>query len=359
MDARYHSTDYASQISISARFLIFLIGCSVFIAIFLYGNLHFGVQFLEKGEPTWNFLGMVKIFSSVVVASCMFFSFRNLHRSAHATNSTEGRFMEIATAFSGLFLLLSAITVLLVPHVLNEIVREGQFVGFATDFVLLVALAYFGLCIAQSRHAMNFRIFGCPPALMFAAMFLVAFLILMEEMSWGQHLLGWEAGELFAGNAQNETNFHNFATYRFEAAYYSAAFVAFVALPFFWPSPNNTVLRSLSPFVPPRSFALLSLPIAGLLYEEWNILLYQVWFFLGAAIALQLVLDTRESGRSFPASGMLALLVGSQGVFLIFGSGMVDGYELSEIRELLIAFAIACYARLMFWRLKTFPRTQA
>ncbi|MEX0405070.1 hypothetical protein ABGN05_05270 [Aquibium sp. LZ166] len=361
MSTQYNSTDYASQFSISARLIILLIGIGVLVSTFAYININSGVQFLEKGKPDWNFPGLLGIISSAIVACCLFFAFRSLPHSAHASPSTdrEGRFIAIATTFSGFVLLLSAVTVLLAPQVLNETVREGQFVGFATDFVLLVALAYFGLCIAYSRHASNFRIFGCPPALVFAAMFSVAFLILMEEMSWGQHLLGWEAGELFAGNAQNETNLHNFATYKFEAAYYSAAFAAFVALPFFWPATDNTILRSLSPFVPRRFFALLSLPIAGLLYEEWNILLYQVWFFLGAAIALQLVLEARERGRSFPAGGMLALLVGSQGVFLIFGSGMVDGYELSEIRELLIAFAIACYARLMFGRLKTSQRSQA
>ncbi len=30
-----------------------------------------------------------------------------------------------------------------------------------------------------------------------------------EEASWGQHWFGWDTGETFEGNLQNETNFHN------------------------------------------------------------------------------------------------------------------------------------------------------
>ncbi|APH74084.1 hypothetical protein [Aquibium oceanicum] len=340
-----------------SRVLFLVAAIWVIGATFHFGSTQYGFAFLEKYAPDWSLFGWARITASAVAAGCLFLAFRGprlVSPAMHVGNRKEAVLLAFASNFSGAVLLLAAATVVLAPQILNELVREGQLLSIATELVLLIALAGFARCVWISREVRDFRPLGLPPSVAFSAMLACTFLILMEEMSWGQHWLGWEAGELFAGNAQNETNFHNFATYMFEAAYYSAAFMAFIALPAFWQSSGNQILRTLAPFVPPPAFAVASLPVAGLLFEEWNILLYQLWFFLAILIAVRWVLETVDKGGPIyrRSVGMVSLLMGSQIIFLILGDGMVDGYELSEIREFLIASLIACYASLIYLRLR-------
>lgn len=138
-----------------------------------------------------------------------------------------------------------------VPTVLNETVREGQVLSILTEVVFIGALVALGMAAWRDRRNRT-TVLGLPRWALHAALILMTFLILMEEMSWGQHWVGWTAGPMFAGNVQNETNLHNFATYRFEAVYYSAALLLFVVLPVAWSSHVAAWLRPVGPFVPPR-----------------------------------------------------------------------------------------------------------
>jgi len=65
----------------------------------------------------------------------------------------------------------------------------------------------------------------------FIAFGLVLLLVLMEEISWGQHLFQREAsGIFFAENNQRETNLHNFLPQRYQFVYYIPLIVYGVAI---------------------------------------------------------------------------------------------------------------------------------
>ena len=50
----------------------------------------------------------------------------------------------------------------------------------------------------------------------------------LEEISWGQRLLGWSTPEAFMGNIQKETNFHNYFNEYFASVYYLFTFLLLI-----------------------------------------------------------------------------------------------------------------------------------
>lgn len=329
------------------RFTYFISAMMLVAAVVVGDYLLFGRSLLEKGAPHFDVQGLARAVGCGAVAFLFFQSLKPDHRIRYDRSVYHLR--HVATAMT-ILMFSSAAAVGIFPRSLNSIVREGQLVGFITDVVLIVALLHFAIAFRTARRApAGFgRIFGLSAPSVIAVMFAIVFLILMEEMSWGQHLFGWSAGGLFESNAQNETNLHNFYTYQFEAVYYSTAFIAFVVLPWSWPENTIKLLQPLSLYIPPKIFAAAALPVAGFLYEEWNLVAYQVWFVGAVLIGLHITVNAKQDTQLFRlTSTTVAVMLAAQAIFLIGGHRMIDGYELSEIRELGIAGMIAAYGMIV------------
>lgn len=311
-----------------------------------------GRSLLEKGPPDWSAFGWVKTVGAMAAAWLFLIALSPNRPNATRLIGRDAVILRMAFALTSGVLSLVTIVVIAFPETLDRTVREGQLLGVLTEVALVAAFAWLTSAAVRSRGSKVARPLGIPISAIYGLMIAVTFIILMEEISWGQHWVGWSSGPLFEGNAQNETNLHNFATYKFEACFYTAAMLLFVALPEFWPGSSAPLSQSIGRFVPTRSFVLVGLPLAGLWFEEWNILPYQFLFFLGVMIAVRISSDRRhaDQGLRVAAGGMALLLVGSQVVFLSFGHRMVDGYELSEVREFLISCSIAVYAWLAIRR---------
>ncbi|MFM1877243.1 MAG: hypothetical protein RLZZ241_109 [Bacteroidota bacterium] len=88
------------------------------------------------------------------------------------------------------------------------------------------------------------------------------FVILGEEISWGQRIFEWEATGVFETyNHQQETNFHNFLNPMFRFIYPMVGLSAFVFLFMYWFFPkNNTYLLKL--FFPHQSMAFIIFTMA-------------------------------------------------------------------------------------------------
>lgn len=327
--------------SLPARFGILTAAATILVGLVAYDAMVNNRDLLAKDRVDWTFFGLVRPFTAFVAACLLMLG---LKPSARRPLGKPAPLLLGAAWIAAGVLMAATATVVIRPGLLNETVREGQFLSILTEVVFAIGLAGLAVATWQSRHD-RAKIVGIPVAVIPAAMFVVAFVILMEEMSWGQHWIGWTAGPMFEGNLQNETNLHNFATYRFEAVYYSAAFLLFVLLPVAWPAGVPAWLQPVERFVPPRLLALTGLPLAGFLYEEWNVVPYQLWFFAGLLIAMRLAADLRHGPGAWrmAALAMAILLPVSQLVFVFGGHRMADGYELSEIREFLIAVLIATY----------------
>lgn len=309
---------------------------------------------LAKDRVDWSMFGLVRPVAAFVSAFLLVAALLPKPALARPLIDGQAPLLLGAAYLMAAALLVATATVAVMPRILNETVREGQVLSILTEVAFVLALSALGAAAWRDRGD-RARVLGLPRQAVHAALILVVFLILMEEMSWGQHWVGWTAGPMFEGNAQNETNLHNFATYRFEAAYYSAAFLLFVVLPMAWPAHVGPLLKTAEGFVPPRLFALAGLPLAGLLFEEWNVVPYQLWFFMGTLIGIRLALDLWGTPAPFRVAGlaMAILLPLSQLVFVFGGHRMADGYELSEICEFLIACLIGAYGLWLFRRAAT------
>ncbi|WP_336057551.1 hypothetical protein [Nitratireductor sp. CH_MIT9313-5] len=312
-----------------------------------YGHFLLGVEILDKGAPDFSLFGLAKTLAAILAAMGIVLVGTRL-RGRDAIGIPPFALPSISGSM--LFLLATALAVILVPRSLNHFVRELQPLSVLTEVVLVGALVFLVLSVSAAWRTGRGMLLGINGGVIHALLSGAVFLILMEETSWGQHWIGFGTPEAFKGNLQNETNLHNFYTYRFELVYYSAAVLAFVLLPAFWPKRLPQMLSQFGYYVPPTWFALFALPVCGLMYESWNIIPYQIWFFCGLLTAV--VIGRNDVKLRMAALIQAALLMLSQLVFLTLGHNMEDGYELSEVREFFISVLIAGYA-LITWRRAT------
>ena len=122
--------------------------------------------------------------------------------------------------------------------------------------------------------------------------------------------------------------------------------------PWCWPRGAGGLFAQVEPYLPPRIFALFGLPVASLMFESWNIVPYQVWFFLGLLICLDIVRQLKSFELRLAAIALAAVYVLSKLVFIIRGVDMVDGYELSEVRELYISLLFLAHGWMLAKRFR-------
>lgn len=319
-------------------------------ALFVYGYTAHGYQLLQKYPPDWSLFGSLKAIGLLVASILMFFAFRPVDSQLRETR--WGALPTGGVLIGLLLLAASAVAIIFWPTMIAGQVREGETLSVLTEVAFVAALFLMALAALGARSSGHDSFLGLRPVWLLAGMMLVMFLILMEEMSWGQHWLGFSTPDLFEENVQNETNMHNFYTNRFEAAYYSAAVLVFVVLPFAWPREVPKFVASLSVFIPPPAFAILALPLCGIFFETWNYVMNQVWFYLGLLIAVHLYRREVSTAARRNIVLMGSMLVLSQIVFLQLGHNLRDGHELTEIRELAISLAFAAYSAILFARFR-------
>ena len=181
---------------------------------------------------------------------------------------------------------------------------------------------------------------------LFAAAFM---LIALEEVSWFQRVFDLEApGFLLAANQQAELNLHNLHSNLAELLYYGAAFCLLLLLPYFC---LITGRGDLLPGIPPAALGVFligaSAPLAAPNYDMWNIFPIQITFFTTCLILARLVASAACSSRAGVAATLglaLLTLVVIQSVFLVFGTGFIRLWDVTEYKELFIASGCFCLA---------------
>ncbi len=316
-------------------------------ATFVAGNALFGYRLLEKRPLNADWYDFSSSVGLAVAGCLLFLALRPAGSARRDYGLREVAWLSIVSPVVIAVLPLSAVAVALWPDSLHTFVREGRPLSIATEIAFIGALIVLSICVRRSFFISLPRIAGLPPVVVAGGMWAVTFLILMEEMSWGQHWLGFSTPDVFAENLQNETNLHNFYTYRFEAAYYSAAVIAFVLLPFTWPEKPHPAIAGATIYIPPRAFALAAIPLCSLMYESVSIVIYQVWFFAGLLICW----DIWRNDHQRLALIALVMLIVSQSAYLYFGPALEHGHELTEVREFVIALCVFGYSCLLNRRL--------
>lgn len=305
-------------------------------------------RFLEKYHFRWTIDDWKLVEIPLLFATCVFAylfargMFRGFSEIKPAPSVSFTPLSYLLLAGNIVIVCLSVVLTMFHREYFGWNVKELGHIALAQEFMIMVGLILL-MTTAWSMHKSDLRtIFGLKAAWLCGLMGAGVFLLLMEEISWGQHFFGWTSPEAFKQNIQNETNIHNFYTNRFEFIYYSAAFLCFVVLPIVANQIKTTGFDQLRLFIPPASFGLAAIPVAGLMYENWGIFIYQVYFLIGVSLAFV----AAKTGNGLTRLSMLVLglvMIGSQVAFLGLGHKLMSSYEIGEMRETAIAFTLALY----------------
>ena len=316
-----------------------------------YITIHSGYSLLQKYEPDWTGAGMLRLAVSVVAAVLLVIAIGPQDKIDSSFSHDLPGWLFATTAGVSLAVMGSTLVAMLYwPSRIASYVTEGQLLSIGTEVAFAVAIAGFLATARRARAANAPKLLGLSAPTIVVLMAVVAFFIMMEEASWGQHWFGWGTPAVFDRNLQNETNLHNFYTYRFEFVYYSAAVMAFILLPFAWREPTMDWLKPIGAYVPPPAFAIAVLPLSGLMYQTWNFPFYKVWFFGAIIVAYVIARRSSSTAVAITAALMVFTMVAGQVAAFDAGPQFARGHELTEIREFLIATAFAAYAAMLWLR---------
>lgn len=334
------------------RLLAVSAATAIAFAFFALGALLHGYALLEKYPPDWTIFGWARTTICALTGALLLVGLKPGKNVVRKGSLLLVEHTIFGRAFPVILLvtLATVAIIMTIPEILNQTVREGQFLSISTQLTFVAALVVLVLSIRRAWVENRGDVFGIKGPVIISVMTLVVALILMEEMSWGRYWLALGMPEGFGVATQSETSLHGHNAYRFELAYYSAAVLLFVVLPYCWPKRTWNWLNSLSFYIPPRAFAIFALPVCGLVFEAWNVIPYQIWFFLGLFIASDMAISPHlpRLAHRVGAAAMAMLLLSSQVIFLVHGPNLVDGYELSEVREFVISALVLVYASWLF-----------
>ena len=190
-----------------------------------------------------------------------------------------------------------------------------------------------------------------------ASMALIFFVIGMEEISWGQRIIGFDSPSPFLESDQPETNLHNIATDMFELWYYSLATVFLIVLPFVH---DRTTLLDRIPFVgplvPSLTVAFMSAPVAAYNYDNWNRPSIQILFYLTLFILVYYLLLRFRQGKRFASQVYFLLMplaiVAIQAKFLQ-GGDFLRYWDVTEYKEFFIPLGFFIYSIDLVLKAKT------
>jgi hypothetical protein len=277
-------------------------------------------------------------------------------------SSVCSKFSEVRTSFpcsffiSSLILLLGVFFValfLIYPRFFSIIAREHLLIETFSAYFCFFAGIVLLYCAFLSKRWPKGR-----KALLLFIIPLVGLLFLMgmEEQSWFQFMLEIDLPEYFSSNAQNDMNLHNFATEYFENIYYFGGFLFLVLIPFLFK--KNIFRKSdLLDLLVPGDFAVAAGALAvAYNYDDWNVLIVQLSFFLTFFILIDYTWAGLRDRRVFWVTLLLVFVV-SQAAWLIFGYNFVRLWDVSEYKEFFIPLGLAIYSLEVLFRLRRLERT--
>ncbi|EKD26933.1 MAG: 30S ribosomal protein S12 [uncultured bacterium] len=190
-------------------------------------------------------------------------------------------------------------------------------------------------------------------------MFIISFFLIgMEEISWGQRIIGFETPEIFKTNFQNEFNLHNFATNKFENLYYFGAFLFLVFIPFLIDNLKKFYSVKFINFFKPSKFIVISSAIlTAYNYDMWNIPVIQLGYFISIFIVIYYMLtDWFNNSLNVDTVLILFSLIVTQTAFLMFGENFIRIWDVTEYKEFYIPFMFLLYSLELAQKIRYFEK---
>lgn len=342
-------TTYSAPSRLLTRFMLLAIAALSIAVSMMVDMTWFNRTFLYESSPDWQFSGLVRTSLSLLGGVAVALAINQPAQPACGLRQITGI---PKLAFGAIILLTYGVHLWTVyalansPEALRDAVKELGPIALLQEVAIGLAFVFLLLTAVTSNTMKGVKILGLHARLVAVGMALAVLVLLLEEISYGQHYFGWATPSQFNGNLQQETNLHNFYTIRYEMIYYGVAFLAFIVMPLLLPKLPQQVSGQLERFVPPADFALIAMPLVAGMYASWNIMPQQMMFFAGT-VAMALTLRRWDMMKSLSLLG-LGVIIFAQACYLHLGSNQIDGYEVAETREASICFALLAYA-VWFW----------
>ncbi|MFK7895736.1 MAG: hypothetical protein AB8G23_07875 [Myxococcota bacterium] len=228
-------------------------------------------------------------------------------------------------------------------EIFSQISSEDGVVEDLSALALLAAAAGLALVVARSLSAGD-----ALKALAFAGLAAGCFVTGMEEISWGQRLVGFDSPEVFVKyNQQQEFNLHNLWSDLAENIYYVGAVGFLIVLPFLHDVvPLVGVDHPLAAVLPERKVIFASGLAAAYNWDMWRVVPIQLSFYLALLIlGYYLIQAFRGDSRD---RGLIMLvffaLLANQATFLIWGEHQSWTWATTEYKELFIPLGFLFYA---------------
>lgn len=330
---------------------VLMIAAAVTMTLSLYESAVLDRRFLAEGTPNTGWWCATR--SIVVLALAVIILNGRIRLLPHASHVRHplgscgllGGWLALAAA-SG-----SILTVAVDPAVFSGLAREDQIVEWASALALILASGFllraFILRWLSMREGREFGDRIVAPVLLLLAG--GTFVVAMEEVSWLQRALGYEAPTwLVARSYQAEANLHNLATGSSEVIYYIGAFGLLVLLPYLGEAVrSNTPAAALSALMPSRTVIAVSAPMAAFNYDMWDILPVQLSMMTTVLVTgwcAAVARRERRRGEAWLFATTTLVVLTAQLTLFALGNSLVRLWDPTEYKELFIAGGLAAFA---------------
>ena len=116
----------------------------------------------------------------------------------------------IASTIIGLFLIIHIRLYDPASRLFAILYLEDGIFESLTPILMVASIVLLALSIPLLRKDTQLGKFRNLVTVIYLFLILIFFLNAMEEISWGQRIIGWETPQTFEGNVQDETNLHNY-----------------------------------------------------------------------------------------------------------------------------------------------------
>lgn len=174
-----------------------------------------------------------------------------------------------------------------------------------------------------------------------------AYLIAMEEISWGQRILGFESGDFFSShNSQKETNLHNLISGEYlNLVIYGLIYILFIFLPlifYFHPHPDRispSVKKGIAIYLPSIHNILMFCFASSLqAYFLPRTIADTSFLWLGILVILVLLIRKRAHRNSFLVLHLSLVVIAC--VVFATSHDVLEYYNMQyEIREFVVSYA--------------------
>jgi len=225
----------------------------------------------------------------------------------------------------------------------RDISSDQKFVeNMSALFAIVASVIFFISGFKLNKIKEGFSEYYKIIAWLFSALFLIIF---MEETAWTQGIFFFDTPELFKNNGQGEMNIHNYATSRFEWAYYFSTFLFFIIFPFFYEH-RSTLERIpiISFFIPSRLMIYIGAMALAYNYDMWNDLLVQFSFFITLLILGYYAWFDKADHHQIILTVLIGVYFLSQISFLTMGFQVTRTPAFKEYKEFFIPMTFFFYS---------------